>query len=82
MRGDTFGHDRLRKLKLCNSGRCSSHCDDFYQGGHNEYFKYMYDLLKEKGAPQIKIFGGGGETILPSEIKELQDYGIERIYHP
>ena len=53
-----------------------------YQGGHNEYFKYMYDLLKEKGAPQIKIFGGGGGTILPSEIKELQDYGIERIYHP
>ena len=53
-----------------------------YQGGHNEYFKYMYDLLQEKGAPQIKIFGGGGGTILPSEIKELEDYGIERIYHP
>lgn len=53
-----------------------------YQGGHNEYFKYMFDLLKEKGAPQIKIFGGGGGTILPSEIKELQDYGITRIYHP
>lgn len=53
-----------------------------YQGGHMEYFKYMFDLLKEKGAPQIKIFGGGGGTILPSEIKELQEYGIERIYHP
>lgn len=53
-----------------------------YQGGHNEYFKYMHDLLKEKGAPHIKIFGGGGGTILPSEIKELEDYGIERIYHP
>jgi len=53
-----------------------------YQGGHNEYFKYMYDLLKEKGAAHIKIFGGGGGTILPSEIAELQDYGIERIYHP
>ncbi len=53
-----------------------------YQGGHNEYFKYMYDLLKEKGASQIKIFGGGGGVILPSEIKELQDYGIERIYSP
>lgn len=53
-----------------------------YQGGHMEYFKYMYDLLKEKGAPQIKIFGGGGGTILPSEIEELQAYGIERIYHP
>jgi len=53
-----------------------------YQGGHNEYFKYMYDLLQEKGAPQIKIFGGGGGTILPSEIEELHNYGIERIYHP
>ncbi|MEZ4936245.1 MAG: methylmalonyl-CoA mutase family protein [Crocinitomicaceae bacterium] len=53
-----------------------------YQGGHIEYFKYMYDLLKEKGADHIKIFGGGGGTILPEEIKELQDYGITRIYHP
>ena len=53
-----------------------------YQGGHNEYFKYMRDLLVEKGAPQIKIFGGGGGTILPSEIAELQAYGITRIYHP
>ncbi|HNP48009.1 MAG TPA: methylmalonyl-CoA mutase family protein [Bacteroidia bacterium] len=53
-----------------------------YQGGHVEYFKYMYDLLKEKGAGHIKIFGGGGGTILPSEIEELQKYGITRIYHP
>jgi methylmalonyl-CoA mutase len=53
-----------------------------YQGGHMEYFKYMYDLLKEKGAPHIKIFGGGGGTILPSEIEELHGYGITRIYHP
>ncbi len=53
-----------------------------YQGGHNEYFKYMYDLLKEKGAGHIKIFGGGGGVILPTEIKELQDYGITRIYAP
>lgn len=53
-----------------------------YQGGHTEYFKFMYDLLKEKGAPHIKIFGGGGGTILPEEIKELHDYGITRIYHP
>ncbi len=53
-----------------------------YQGGHNEYFKYMYDLLKEKGAEHIKIFGGGGGVILPEEIKELQDYGITRIYAP
>jgi len=53
-----------------------------YQGGHNEYFKYMYDLLKEKGATHIKIFGGGGGVILPSEIKELMEYGITRIYSP
>ena len=53
-----------------------------YQGGHMEYFKYMHDLLQEKGAPHIKIFGGGGGTILPSEIAELQGYGITRIYHP
>lgn len=53
-----------------------------YQGGHNEYFKYMYDLLKEKGAGHIKIFGGGGGVILPEEIKELMDYGITRIYTP
>ena len=53
-----------------------------YQGGHNEYFKYMYDLLKEQGAGHIKIFGGGGGTILPTEIKTLHDYGITRIYSP
>jgi methylmalonyl-CoA mutase len=53
-----------------------------YQGGHNEYFKYMYDLLKEKGANHIKIFGGGGGVILPEEIKDLMDYGITRIYSP
>ncbi|MDW8852811.1 methylmalonyl-CoA mutase family protein [Flavobacterium sp. MMLR14_040] len=53
-----------------------------YQGGHNEYFKYMYDLLHEKGAGHIKIFGGGGGVILPSEISELHEYGITRIYSP
>ncbi|KYG85789.1 methylmalonyl-CoA mutase [Roseivirga seohaensis] len=53
-----------------------------YQGGHVEYFKYMHDLLKEKGAGHIKIFGGGGGVILPEEIKELMDYGITRIYSP
>ena len=53
-----------------------------YQGGHNEYFKYMYDLLTEKRAGHIKIFGGGGGVILPSEISELHKYGIERIYSP
>ncbi len=53
-----------------------------YQGGHNEYFKYMYDLLKERGCGHIKIFGGGGGTILPSEIEDLHKHGITRIYHP
>ena len=53
-----------------------------YQGGHIEYFKYMKDLLEEKGAGHIRIFGGGGGTILPEEIAELHAYGIERIYHP
>jgi methylmalonyl-CoA mutase len=53
-----------------------------YQGGHVEYLKYMHDLLQERGAPQIKIFAGGGGTILPEEIEELQNYGIARIYHP
>src|SRR6478735_583340 len=53
-----------------------------YQGGHNEYFKYMYDLLQEKGASHIRIFGGGGGVILPEEIKELMDYGVTRIYSP
>ncbi|MFZ0488762.1 MAG: cobalamin-dependent protein, partial [Salegentibacter sp.] len=53
-----------------------------YQGGHNEYFKYMHDLLQEKGAGHIKIFGGGGGVILPEEIQELMGYGITRIYSP
>ncbi len=53
-----------------------------YQGGHNEFFKYMYDLLQEKDASQIKIFGGGGGVILPEEIKDLMNYGITRIYSP
>jgi methylmalonyl-CoA mutase len=53
-----------------------------YQGGHMEFFKYMYDLLRERGAGHIKIFGGGGGTILPSEIEELHAYGIARIYSP
>ncbi len=53
-----------------------------YQGGHVEYFKYMYDLLKEAGCGHIKLFGGGGGVILPDEIKELEAYGITRIYSP
>ena len=53
-----------------------------YQGGHIEYFKYMCDLLVERGAPHIKIFGGGGGVIVPRENRELHDYGIDRIYSP
>ncbi|VAW27335.1 B12 binding domain / kinase domain / Methylmalonyl-CoA mutase, partial [hydrothermal vent metagenome] len=53
-----------------------------YQGGHNEYFAYMFDLLKEHNSTHIKIFGGGGGVILPKEISDLQSYGIERIYTP
>jgi len=53
-----------------------------YQGGHVEYFKYMVDMLRERGASHIRVFGGGGGTITPEEIRELQAYGVERIYHP
>lgn len=53
-----------------------------YQGGHVEFFKYMKDLLDENGCGHIKIFGGGGGTILPQEINELHNYGITRIYSP
>ncbi|MBS0590210.1 MAG: cobalamin-dependent protein, partial [Proteobacteria bacterium] len=53
-----------------------------YQGGHVEYFKYMVDMLREKGAAHIRVFGGGGGTITPEEIAELEAYGVERIYHP
>lgn len=53
-----------------------------YQGGHVEYFKYMYDLLQEKGAGHIRIYGGGGGVIIPKEIKELHEYGIARVFSP
>lgn len=53
-----------------------------YQGGHVEFFKYMYDLLKERGASHIRIYGGGGGVILPREMKELHEYGIARIFSP
>ena len=53
-----------------------------YQGGHVEYFKYMVDLLAERGRPDIKVFGGGGGVIVAPEIKDLHDYGISRIYSP
>ncbi|MGD8537628.1 MAG: cobalamin-dependent protein, partial [Candidatus Aminicenantes bacterium] len=53
-----------------------------YQGGHIEFFKYMVDLLKERGASHIKVFGGGGGVIIPEEIKELEEYGVAKIYSP
>ncbi|MCK4509388.1 MAG: cobalamin B12-binding domain-containing protein, partial [Desulfuromonadales bacterium] len=53
-----------------------------YQGGHLEYFKFMHDLLQETGAGHVRIFGGGGGVILPDEIRELEDYGICKIFSP
>src|SRR5580658_849725 len=53
-----------------------------YQGGHMEYFRYVVDMLREAGAEHIRVFGGGGGTITPQEIRELEAYGVERIYHP
>ena len=53
-----------------------------YQGGHIEFFKYLVDLLKERNAPHIKIFGGGGGVIVPEEIQELETYGVTKIYSP
>ncbi|MDO8449764.1 MAG: methylmalonyl-CoA mutase family protein [Rhodoferax sp.] len=53
-----------------------------YQGGHVEYFKYMVDLLKERGGAHIQVFGGGGGVIVPPEIRELQAYGVARIFSP
>ena len=53
-----------------------------YQGGHVEYFKYMVDLLQARGGAQVQVFGGGGGVIVPDEIRELQAYGVARIYSP
>ncbi|AUP80999.1 methylmalonyl-CoA mutase family protein [Flavivirga eckloniae] len=79
-----LGHDRSVEevVNTAIQEDVNAICLTSYQGGHNEYFKYMYDLLKEKGAGHIKIFGGGGGVILPSEIKDLMDHGITRIYSP
>ncbi|WP_055445501.1 methylmalonyl-CoA mutase family protein [Lacinutrix himadriensis] len=79
-----LGHDRSvdEVVNTAIQEDANAICLTSYQGGHNEYFKYMYDLLKERGAEHIKIFGGGGGVILPSEIKDLMDYGIARIYSP
>ncbi|WP_339895816.1 methylmalonyl-CoA mutase family protein [uncultured Algibacter sp.] len=79
-----LGHDRSVEdvVNTAIQEDVNAICLTSYQGGHNEYFKYMYDLLKERGSEHIKIFGGGGGVILPSEIKDLMDYGISRIYSP
>ena len=53
-----------------------------YQGGHIEFFKYMVDLLRDRGAPHVRVFGGGGGVILPEEIRELESYGVEKVYSP
>ena len=53
-----------------------------YQGGHIEYFKYLLDLLRQRGGSEIRVFGGGGGVIVPEEIEELHDYGVARIYSP
>src|SRR2546428_8382318 len=53
-----------------------------YQGGHVEYFRYMVDLLRQRGGEQIQVFGGGGGVIVPAEIRELHEYGVVRIYSP
>ena len=79
-----LGHDRSVEevVNTAIQEDVNAICITSYQGGHNEYFKYMYDLLKEKASEHIKIFGGGGGVILPSEIKDLMDYGICRLYSP
>ncbi|MGZ0017276.1 methylmalonyl-CoA mutase family protein [Yeosuana sp. AK3] len=79
-----LGHDRSVEevVNTAIQEDVNAICLTSYQGGHNEYFKYMFDLLKSNDATHIKIFGGGGGVILPSEIKELMHYGITRIYSP
>lgn len=79
-----LGHDRSVEEVVNTAIQEDAHAIALtsYQGGHNEYFKYMYDLLCEKGAGHIKIFGGGGGVILPEEIEELMNYGVTRIYAP
>jgi len=79
-----LGHDRSVEevVNTAIQEDVNAICITSYQGGHNEYFKYMYDLLKEKDSHHIKIFGGGGGVILPEEIKALMAYGITRLYSP
>ncbi len=78
-----IGHNRSveQLVKTVVQEDANAICVSSYQGGHMEYFRYLYDQLKERGADDVAIFGGGGGTILPSEIQALQDYGISRLYH-
>src|SRR3990172_8727105 len=79
-----LGHDRsVREIVDCAIQEdVQAIAITSYQGGHIEFFKYMYDLLQQANCGHIKIFGGGGGVILPEEIRELMDYGITRIYSP
>ena len=79
-----LGHDRsVREIVECAVQEdVQAIAITSYQGGHMEFFKYMYDMLQEKGCGHIKIFGGGGGVILPEEAEELHKYGITRIYSP
>jgi methylmalonyl-CoA mutase len=79
-----LGHDRsaLEVVECAIQEDANAIALTSYQGGHVEYFKYMFDLLKERGCSHIRIFGGGGGVILPKEIESLHAYGIARIYSP
>ncbi|MEX0799204.1 MAG: methylmalonyl-CoA mutase family protein, partial [Bacteriovoracaceae bacterium] len=79
-----LGHNRSAQevVDAAISEDANSIAISSYQGGHNEYFRYIKDLLKELGADNVKIFGGGGGVITPPEIKALEEYGVNKIYHP
>jgi methylmalonyl-CoA mutase len=73
---------RRGRHRRAAGGRAGHRGVSSYQGGHVEYFKYMVDLLRQRGGAHVQVFGGGGGVIVPAEIRELQDYGVARIYSP
>ena len=79
-----LGHDRsvLEVVDAAIEEDAQGIAVSSYQGGHVEFFKFMVDLLNERGAEDIKVFGGGGGVIVPEEIKELEAYGVTKIYSP